>query len=179
MSVKDTFTPIADHLRSEYGTGNLLTVDQIKNGINGLHTRSLIADVPELTQNNLESGGLYPIDNPDLSTWNSLRGKTLTMSFDISYDGYQNMPSIANRIGFEYGVTFEGDNGQYDINMGAWLYPKEISGTAHVFENWTIPDQQIVLVTHERSAYNQLNKEATFKITNIKMVVNPMGGNQA
>lgn len=175
MNSKDTFVQMADHLRNEYGASDLLTVDQIKTGISGLHVQNLLAGTPELTQDNLKYNGNYPINNLDLPTWNNLRGKTLTMSFDISYNNYQWSPNYNNRIGFEYGITFQNSNGQYDINMGVWFNPEEISGTTHLFKSWTIPDQQIVLVTHERSFYNQLNKEATFKITNTKMVVNPIG----
>lgn len=42
MTIKDTFTPMADHLRAEYGVDGLLTTEQLKAGINGLHVQNLL-----------------------------------------------------------------------------------------------------------------------------------------
>lgn len=176
--LKDTFTPMADHLRNEYGVTDMLTVDQIKAGIDGLCANNLLSDTPDLDQNSLKSGNenAVNINNFDLATWNSFRGKTVTMSFDISYSNYHQDTMLNNRIGFEYGITFNVNGKQSDANKGVWFSPTEASGSKHVSQSWLIFDYPIVRVENERSFYNQLSKEVKFKITNTRFTVNPMGG---
>lgn len=166
MTIKGTFTPMADHLRSEYGTSDLLTVDQIKAGIDGLHAQNYLTAGQTLS---------YPADSPtkalvgiDADFWNeSFLGKTITISFDAKWSGYKN-----GRIGIEYAYTDKSNVPRY---YGSWLYPNTEQGSQHVATTFVIGTEEANDL-EEYHMYAQTNADAKVEITNPKVVINPMGG---
>lgn len=165
MTIKDTFTPMADHLRSEYGVDGLLTTEQLKTGINGLHVQNL-----------LDEGQSY--DSAVGSGWKDLTGlrnhfsllpgKTITISFDTTWQGLD--PSENRRIGIEYGINFKNSS---TIWTGCWITPTTPNGSAHVAANFKM-HQDIVTGYQEGGFSAMIKKGATVKINNPKIVINPM-----
>lgn len=173
MTFANTFTPMADHLRSEYGVIDKLTTKQLKAGINGLHAHNYLTE--DLTVDNTMTtvnGSWYVLDKISIDEWNKLSGKTVTVAFDIAWSRYQPTSNINNRIGIEYAVTHK--DGSVDW-VGAWSYPKEPSGSMHVSTSTKLYSGDVVSLD-EGNFYNQVNSECTFKATNLKLVENPMGG---
>lgn len=171
MTIKDTFTPMADHLRSEYGVDGLLTTEQIKAGIGGLHVQNL-----------LDEGQSYD-SSVDTAGWKSLiglnnklallPGKTITISFDVTWSGYD--PG-KQRFGIEYGLKFKNDP---EVWAGAFYWPASTSGSAHVAKSFSL-HQDTITGYDEGNLYVPNITGYITKITNPKIVINPMGGgNQA
>ncbi|MQB84142.1 hypothetical protein DN448_03105 [Lactobacillus reuteri] len=99
----------------------------------------------------------------------------MTFSCDIEWSGYIESASIGNRIGFELQTT-DIDNGNYW--NGPWYYPHSEAGSTHLSLTKNISEKAIKSIDY-CSAYNQINSTATVKVTNFKIVVNPMGGDKA
>lgn len=173
MKIKDTFTPIADHLRAEYGVDGLLTTKQIKAGIGGLHISSnrLKAGLV-LTDKEVPANHGYYLGVTQPGDWNAFQGKIVACSFDITWSGYKTVAGKNNRIGFEHIIYFK--DGSKTV-VPAWAFPDTENNSVHVYSNTAIPQKGIAQIG-EGSFYNQLNPECTFKATNLKLVENPMGG---
>lgn len=170
MSVSDITKPLADHLRAEYGVSDLLTAKQIKAGVGGLHADNL-----------LDEGQFYD-STVDQQRWKmltgfqdkfaSILGKTITLSFDVTWSGYD--PSKGERLGMEYGLKFKSTP---EIWVGLFMYPKTSSGSQHTTVDYYIP--QDTITGYDEGELYALADPAMTKITNPKIVINPMGGNQA
>lgn len=172
MTFVDTFTPMADHLRSEYGITDKLTTSQLKLGINGLHVHNYLTE--KLSVDNTmtaQNSGSYALDKITIDQWTKLLGKTVTVSFDITWSNYQPTENVGNRIGVEYMVIHKDNSIDF---VSAWLYPTESSGSIHVSENVKLHSSEVASLD-EGNFYNQTNSECTFKATNLKIVENPMG----
>lgn len=170
MTIKNTFTSMADHLRSEYGTPDLLTVDQIKSGINGLHTHNYLDAGQSLSF--AKDGEMKPLSGIDAETWDKkFLGKTITISFDAKWSGI----GIGNRMGIEYAYI---DKTGQDHYYGAWITPNQTQGTQHFAQTFTIDTIGSDSLT-EYHMYAQVGASAKVEITNPKIVINPMGGNPA
>ena len=141
MTLKDTFISMADHLRSEYGTNDLLTTNQIKDGLNGLHVTNLIND-GQFYDSTVDKVDWEPITGFQKYA-NLIPGKYISVSCDIEWSGY-------------------------DPN-----YPKTSNGSNHIVGGKLLPQDTI-------TGYDEGNFYPIYsgvcKITNPKIVINPMGG---
>lgn len=95
----------------------------------------------------------------------------MTFSCDIEWSGYVESTSIGNRIGFEFQTTDIDNGNQW---YGPWCYPKSEAGSTHLLTTQHISEKAIKSIDY-CAAYDQINSTATVKITNFKIVVNPIG----
>lgn len=166
MTVKDTFTSMADHLRSEYGTNGLLTANQIKDGLNGLHVTNLIDD-GQSYDSTVDKVAWKPITGFQKYA-NLIPGKYISVSCDIEWSGYD--PSNGERIGIEYGIKF---NNHSEFWLGVFYYPKTSNGSKHIVSGGLLP--QDTITGYDEGNFYSISS-GVCKITNAKIVINPMGG---
>lgn len=76
-----------------------------------------------------------------------------------------------NHLGFEFKTTTE-DSTQH-LN-GAWLDVKTAAGKQHYSTSVDIYNKPIKSFDYA-NIYNQINNDATVKITNVKAYINPLG----
>lgn len=172
MTFVDTFTPMADHLRSEYGITDKLTTSQLKFGINGLHVHNYVTDGLTFDSTSVKTGEWKAIQGITIDSWNALSGKTVAISMDVTWSNYKAVNNQSNRLGFEYGVHYSKSATKW---VGLWLNPPTESGTKHCVSIMKLPNDTATS-WEEGFFYNQVNSDCKFKVTNIKIVENPMGG---
>ena len=171
MSVKDRYTAIADALRSQYGTTNKYKLADMPKMIDGLEIENLVDPGQSYdSQVDKVEYGMKPLTGMTVEKMNAYVGKPLLFSFDVEYSGYKPV-SGRNRIGFEYMVKEDDDTSHW---YGIWHYPKVANGKAHMVVTNVI-DKPLKSID-AAYIYNQFNTDAHVKITNIKIVVNPVGG---
>lgn len=165
MSVKDRYTAIADALRNQYGTTDKYKLADMPKMINGLEIHNFL-DADE-SLNWPGDGVNKPIKSLSVDTWNkSFLGKTITISFDATWSGFK-----TGRIGIEY--AYQDKNGSQHY-YGSWFVPASEEGSKHCATTLLI-DTIGTTSFEEQHMYNQCDA-AVVKITNPKIVVNPMGG---
>ena len=173
-TINEALTPLGNGFRNLYGINDRLSTKDMTKLLSSLKIHNLIDneqfyDSKVDDKNNNRSKNVEGINT--VQEWNEqLKGKTVTMSFDVEWSGFVFKNTVANRVGFEFNV----DRDYY----GTWCCPKKESGKAHICNNFLIKDVNIDKIWY-RSMYNQLNHEATVKMTNLKIVVNPLGGGSA
>lgn len=170
MTLQDKFTALADGFRSLYGTTDKYSLDDMKTALSGLQIHNFLNEGQSLdTTNGDETKNLQGLT---VDIWNQhLCGKTVTFSCDIEWSGYVKNENIVNRIGFEIQTT-DIDNGSYW--NGPWYYPQSEAGSTHLLTTEYLSEKAIKSIDY-CAAYSQINSTATVKITNFKLVVNPMG----
>ena len=168
MTVSDNLTAIAAALRAQYGSEEKYNLDDMAKGINGLQIKNLL-DPGQTFDTNVNKDNYIGINGLNQDVWNHLNGKTVTASFDIEWSGYKADPKIQNRAGMEW--AFNTANSRF--THGCWLYPTTAAGKKHVSKTFTVPNDKITKVDEGKFYYQMLG---TAKATNIKIVVNPMGG---
>jgi hypothetical protein len=166
MTVKDTFTSMADHLRSEYGINDLLTTNQIKDGFNGLHVTNLIDD-GQSYDSTVDKVGWKPITGFQKYA-NLIPGKYISVSCDIEWSGYD--PSKGERIGIEYGIKFKNSP---EFWLEVFCYPKTSNGSNHIVGGGLLP--QDIITGYDEGNFYSIDS-GVCKITNPKIFINPMGG---
>lgn len=167
MTIKDTFTSMADHLRSEYGVDGLLTTEQLNTGINGLHVHNLFDEGQSYTKN--VDDRPKPVSGLTVEKWNKeLLGKTITISCDVEYSGFAHDDKQQNRFGFEIGTE---NKHHIFYSYGVWLWPSSSNGKSHLSKTYKIDEQEITSIS--ANLYDQING-TELKITNLKFVINPM-----
>lgn len=171
MSLIEKATALADGFRSLYGTTDKYTLADMKTALSGLQIHNFLNEGQSLDTTN--GDGTKDLQGLTVDDWNQyLCGKNVTFSCDIEWSGYIESASIGNRIGFELQTT-DIDNGNHW--NGPWYYPHSEAGSTHLSLTQYISEKAIKSIEY-CSAYNQINSTATVKVTNFKMVVNPMGG---
>lgn len=172
MTIKDTFTPMADQLRKEYGVGYLLSTDQVKFGINGLSIKNYFEDVKPFEATFKNGWIRQDIADITLDTWNNnFLGKVMTISFDATWSGYQ--PGAAgDRFFLEFHTT-DVNNKQYWF--GLYHTPdNKASDNIHLYSSFYAPPYKLKAI--ECYIYDELNTGSVLKLDNFKLVINPMGG---
>lgn len=169
MSMIDKTTALADGFRSLYGTTDKYTFTDMKTALSGLQIKNFF-DEGQLF--NSSGGDTKDLTGLTVDAWNKyLIGKTVTFSCDIEWTGFN---SSGKRFGFEMQTT--ADDGTQHWN-GPWLRPTTPSGSTHLTITQSLYAKAIKSIDSCRF-YNQLNKEASAKVTNIKMVINPVEGDK-
>ena len=170
MSLIEKATALADGFRSLYGTTDKYTLADMKTALSGLQIHNFLNEGQSLdTTKGDNTKGLRGLT---VDGWNQyLRGREVTFSCDIEWSGYVESTLVGNRIGFEIQTTGVDNNNYW---YGPWYYPHSEVGSTHLSLTQYLSDKTIKSV-ESCGAYNQINSTATVKITNIKMVVNPMG----
>lgn len=171
MTVSETYTAIGDAIRRQYGTTDKYKLDDMPKMIDSLHVTNLL-DEGQFYDSSIDTVNEKKLNGLNLSDWEKLTGMTVILSFDVIWSGYDLSKESSHRTGFEYGIKFKNSS---ELWAGAWLYPNTESGKEHISCSVTLTNDEITDI-EEGSYYNQLNGEAVVKATNIKIVVNPMGG---
>lgn len=171
MTVSETYTAIGDAIRRQYGTTDKYSLGDMPKMIDSLHVTNLLDDGQyfDTTKGDSEYKIIHGLD---IATCQKYVGKTILISFDINWSGYQYSSSESNRTGIEYGIKFKNSP---ELWVGAWFYPDSSSGTKHVCAFYKLPNDEVTGI-EEGSYYNQVNNDAMVKATNIKIVVDPLGG---
>ncbi|MRH31652.1 hypothetical protein [Limosilactobacillus reuteri] len=170
MSLIEKTTALADGFRSLYGTTDKYSLADMKTALSGLQIHNFFDKGQSL--DTTKGDNAKDLQGLTVDGWNQyLRGKVITFSCDIEWSGYVESTLIGNRIGFEIQTTDTHNGNQW---YGPWYYPQSEAGSTHLLTTQYIPEKAIKSIEY-CSAYNQINSTATVKVTNFKMVVNPMG----
>lgn len=171
MTVSETYTAIGDAIRRQYGTNDKYSLLDMPKMIDYLEVQNLLDDGQYFDTTKGDSN-YKSLNGLDLATWQKYVGKTLLISFDVNWSGYKNESLRSNRTGIEYGIKFKNSP---ELWFGAWLHPDSPSGSKHIYTFYTLPNDEVIEI-EEGNYFNQLNDEAVVKATNLKIVVNPLGG---
>lgn len=171
MSFTEKMTAISDAFRKQYGTTDKYGLDDMPALIDGLEVTNLLD--PGQTFNSDTDWGAYgdkPLTGITVDKLNSVLGRNLTFSCDVEWTKFKATNGV-NRIGFEYGLHFENGDVKW---CSAWCFPTTENGKQHGSGTFTIDSK--VTSFEEGHVYDQINQDAHVKVTNIKVVVNPVGG---
>lgn len=171
MTVSETFTAIGDAIRRQYGTTDKYKLGDMSKMIDSLQIHNLLDDGQYYDTTKGDRGDKI-LNGLDLATFQKQAGKTLALSFDITWSGYKNYSVINNRTGMEYGIRFKNSP---EIWLSAWLYPNSPSGSTHIYTFYNFPNDEVTGI-EEGCYFNQVNSDAVVKATNFKIVVDPLGG---
>lgn len=169
MALTDTYSQIGDAIRQQYGTNDKYSLADMSKMIGGLEIHNYLEEGQNF---NLNSGDYRIITGLDLDGWNKLIGKTVTLSYDLEYSGYKRDDGVHNRVTIEWGLYAEDGTATW---LSTQFWPVDSSGKVHVSNSAYIQNKKITSIA-EGAAYNQLNLESKVKFSNIKLVVNPLGG---
>lgn len=168
----EKITAIASALRAQYGSDDKYTLDDIAEGIGGLKAQNLL-DPGQSYDTSVDKQDWKAVTGLDIDGWNKLIGKTITVSYDLEWENYHQSTSKLNRIGMEWALK---SKSQAKAWQNCWYYPQTSNGKEHVANTANVPNNKIIAIDGGLF-YNQVNPECTFKATNFKIVVNPMGSN--
>ena len=173
MSFNEKMTAISDAFRKQYGTTDKYGLDDMPALIDGLEVTNLL-DPGQAFDSDTDWGadGDKQLTGITVDKLNTVLGRNLTFSCDVEWTGFKALSGSNNRIGFEYAPHFENGKAMW---CGAWCYPTTENGKQHVSETFALDDSKVTSC-EEGFAYDQINQDAHVKITNIKVVVNPVGG---
>lgn len=171
MTINETYTAIGDAIRRQYGTNDKYSLGDMPKMIDSLQVNNLL-DEGQFYDSSIDTVNEKKLNGLNLSDWEKLTGMTVILSFDVIWSGYDLSKESSHRTGFEYGIKFKNSS---ELWAGAWLYPNTESGKEHISCSVTLTNDEITDI-EEGGYYNQLNGEAVVKATNIKVVVDPLGG---
>lgn len=174
MTVSETYTAIGDAIRRQYGTTDKYKLGDIPKMIDYLEVRNFL-DEGQFYDSSSDTVNEKKLNGLNLPDWEKLTGMTVIISFDVIWSGYDPSKESKHRTGLEYGIKFKNSS---ELWAGAWCYPNTESGKEHISWPITLPNDEITDI-EEGNYYNQLNGEAVVKATNIKIVVDPLGGGSA
>ena len=173
MIVSKAYTAIGDAIRRQYGTTDKYSLLDMPKMIDCLEVRNLL-DEGQFYDTSKDKGN-KTITGLDLAKINSLAGKTIVISFDVEWDGFEYTDGY-NRSGMEWVINYKNHP---QLWMGAWLLPEEekASGKKHVSVAFTLPNDEATSI-FEGAYFNQV-KVKSLKATNIKATVDPLGNSTA
>lgn len=170
MSLIEKATALADGFRSLYGNEDKYSFADMRTALSGLNIKNYF-DEGQSYDSTTDAETSKALTGLTLASWNNyLCGKTVIISCDINWSGLK-VSERQGKVGVEF-QTLTTDGIRHWNNC--WHFPKTESGTAHAVSEQSlssVPAKQIV----NCDIYNLVDA-ASVKISNIKMVVNPMGG---
>lgn len=173
MALIDTYSQIGDAIRHQYGTNDKYSLEDMSKMIGGLEIHNYLDEGQTFNSDDYDSNNQSKtLTGISMDTWNTLIGKTITVSYDLEYSGYQYDKNVTNRVTAEWGLYTDYSSPMW---TGAEFWPKDSSGKFHVSHSIYLPDKKIISIS-EGCFFNLLNHEAKVKAYNFKLVVNPMGG---
>lgn len=172
MPLSDTYIALGDAIRRQYGTADKYSLVNMPKMIDGLHIVNQLDDGQFLDTTKGDKISWKSLSGLTIEKVNSFAGKSITLSCDVSYSGFVNNSNMGNRIGIEYGWLAEDGTSLWP---NVWLFPDKAEGQTHISQTFLVPDKKYTGM-QEGALYNQINSDAVVKITNVKLVVNPLGG---
>lgn len=172
MTLSSTYGALGDALRRQYGTTDKYSLHDMAKLIDGLDIHNYLTEGQSFITENGDHDykDLKGLDT-NVNTWQPLAGKTIAISFDVTWSGFTSSSSMQSRTGIEYGIKFKNNP---ELWAGTWLYPSNPSGSQHVYGFYHLPDDKITSI-EEGCYFNQMN--GTVKATNFKIVVIPLNSN--
>ena len=98
-----------------------------------------------------------------LDVINELRGKYMTISVDVEWNGWESGADF-NRLGYELQINYDDGSIEYD---GCWLTPTTANGKQRVTATYEIKDQHVQSLG-EGNAYIQINCTSA-KVSHLKI----------
>lgn len=171
MSLSESYTDIANAFRQQYGTKDKYKLSDMPKLIDYLEIHNFMEG------NSFE--GTFQSDwivkdliGPDVDTWNKcIAGKTVTFSADAEWTGYKS-GSQGDRFFFEFTTTTTDNQQHWD---GLYFTPTTENGSLHITSTVKINDVPAKSIDSVKF-WDELNPGSHLKVTNIKMVINLMGG---
>ncbi len=174
-TINEALTPLGNGFRNLYRTNDKYSAADMAKLLSGLEIHNFLDD-SQYFDSKVDNNGKYPwkvLTGIDVDKWNKyLVGKTVIFSFDAEWSGFVSDNDYQNRLGFELQTTAEDGTQHWN---GPWLYLKTESGKQYCATRMTIYDKPIKSIDYA-NIYNQINSNATVKITNVKMYIDPLGG---
>lgn len=162
--------------------GDISTLQQTASGfsskVSGMETS--LADANSKIDNITSNGGgrNYLRDSDkSISGWvqnlgtmpnevlNSLAGKTITVSVDVEWSGFQHSDSEQNRLGFELATS--GSDGK-SYWFGAWKSPTTPSGKERVSTTYTLP-ANVTFTVNNNGQNGYVGIDGTGKVSHAKI----------
>lgn len=173
-TINEALTPLGDGFRNLYRTGDKYSVADMAKLLSSLEIHNFLDD-GQSYDGKPDINGYYQkgLTGIDINKWNKfLLGKSVIFSFDAEWSGFNENINSQKRFGFEFQTTAEDGSVHYN---GTWFYPTMPSGKQYCATRMTIYDKPIQHIDYGYM-YNQINSDATVKITNVKMYIDPLGG---
>lgn len=173
-TINEALTPLGDGFRNLYRTSDKYSVADMAKLLSGLEIHNFLDD-GQSYDGKPDINGYYQkgLTGIDINKWNKfLLGKSVIFSFDAEWSGFNENINSRKRFGFELQTTAEDGTVHYN---GLWIYPTASSGKQYSATKLVIYDKPIKSIDYG-SMYNQINADATVKITNVKMYIDPLGG---
>lgn len=174
MSLSETFTAIGDAIRRQYGTTDKYSLGDMPKMIDYLEVRNFLAG--NSFEATFQKGWISKdLTGPDIDTWNKyIAGKTVTFSCDAEWTGYESgKTSGLSRFFFEFTTTTTDDQSHWD---GLYFTPTTKEGKQHITSTIKVSDLPVKSINSIKF-WDELNEGSHLKVTNIKMTINPVGGN--
>ena len=174
MTINEALTPLGDGFRNLYRTSDKYSAADMAKLLSGLEIHNFLDD-GQSYDGKPDINGYYQkgLTGIDINKWNKfLLGKSVIFSFDAEWSGFNENINSQKRFGFELQTTAEDGSVHYN---GTWFYPTTPSGKQYCATKMKIYDKPIQHVDYG-SMYNHINNDATVKITNVKMYIDPLGG---
>lgn len=164
MTINSELSNLASGFRKLYGNYDRYSIDDMTRAISGLSIKNYLD--PGQSSSVLNYKNLTGITE---AIWNqNFLGKTITISFDVTWSNYK-----GGRLGIEYAYIDKDNQPHY---YGSWYTPITPSGSIHVFTDLAIDSSGINTNGFtEKGMYIQANDDIVAKITNPKIVINPVG----
>ena len=174
-TINEALTPLGDGFRNLYRTNDKYSAAEMTKLLSSLEIHNFLDD-EQYFDSKVDNKSKYNwkvLTGIDVDRWNKyLVGKTVIFSFDAEWSGFVRDNNYQNRLGFEFQTTAEDGTQHWN---GPWLYLKTESGKQYCATRMTIYDKPIKSIDYA-SIYNPINSDATVKITNVKMYIDPLGG---
>lgn len=174
MTINEALAPLGNGFRNLYRTSDKYSAADMAKLLSGLEIHNFLDDGQSYDgKPNVDGYYQKALTGIDVDKWNKyLVGKTVIFSFDAEWSGFVSNNDLSNRLGFELQTTAEDGTQHWN---GSWLYLKTESGKQYCATRMTIYDKPIKSIDYA-NIYNQINTDATVKITNVKMYIDPLGG---
>lgn len=173
MSLSETYTAIGDAIRRQYGTTDKYSLLDMPKMIDYLEMRNFLAG--NSFEATFQNGWIKKdLTGPDVDTWNKhIAGKVVTFSCDAEWTGYKSGAS-GDHFFFEFTTTDV--NNQQHWN-GLYFTPTTANSKQHLTSTTQIANTPIKSID-SILFWDELNQGSYLKVTNIKMTVNPLGGDK-
>ena len=177
-TINEMLSPLGNSFRKLYRTNDKYSLADMAKLLSGLEIHNFLDD-GQYFDSKVDNNSKYNwkvLTGINVDKWNKyLVGKTVILSFDAEWSGFVSNNDRSNRLGFELQTTDEDGTVHYN---GSWIYPTASSGKKYSATKFVIYDKPIKSIDYA-NIYNQINTDATVKITNVKMYIDPLGGGSA
>ena len=173
-TINEALTPLGNGFRNLYRTSDKYSAADMAKLLSSLEIHNFLDDGQSYDgKPNVDGYYQKVLTGIDVNKWNQfLLGESVIFSFDAEWSGFNRSNSNQGRLGFEFQTTAEDGTVNYN---GSWIYLTTSSGKQYSATKFVIYDKPIKSIDYG-SIFNQINTDATVKITNVKMYIDPLVG---